>query len=790
MRTPCAIAAAARACHAAGLCVLPACAAKKYPALPEWEPYQGRPPTDIEVLGWFGSAPALCVVCGHVSGNLEMIDFDARAEKYATWAALVTERSPGLLGRLYLESTQSGGMHAAYRCEAPVDRNLRLCQRLVDAPSDADVEYRGKTYKPRRKRNGPGYEITVTLIETRGQGGLFLCAPSPGYTATQGSLAALPVITSAERGVLLNTAEELDELPHRPEPDPWPATAAVASGVPGGRPGDDFNARGDVGEVLRRHGWTLARRGPRNEYWVRPGKDRGHGATFNGACFYVFTSNAPPFEPDRGYSKFSVYAILEHDGNWSAAGKALHRMGYGKGWRQSPGGMSMDRTHSDVDVAEGAPEAGTANDAVPPPASPDPGPVPTHLLRVPGFVGDVIDYSMANAPYPEPVLAFCGALALQSTLAGRQVRDAQDNRTAIYLLGLANTGTGKDFPRKVNQKILMAAGMVGAFADAMASGEGLEDRLHSQPVMLFQTDELDGLVQAIGTSGAKRDPRFEGIMQTLMKFSTSANAVYPLRVKAGEAGVRTIDQPSLTLFGTAIPDMFYGALSPKMLANGFFARMLILEAGRRSEGQDCNVQDIPAAILKRAKWWAERGARQAGVGPRLVEATEIARAQLSGVRAVANAEYARAEAVSDQAGMALWARAYEKTRRLALIYACSVSHTKPSVTEDAVEWAWSLVRHQTGRMLYKAGMHVSSGDFEGKCKSVLRVLDEWGGTKENGGWMPFWKVSRKLPWTKDDHDRVREALLEQRRIEYTERATGGQPARLYRIAGVSGAASE
>ena len=47
------------------------------------------------------------------------------------------------------------------------------------------------------------------------------------------------------------------------------------------------------------------------------------------------------------------------------------------------------------------------------PASADPGPVPEELLRIPGFVSEVMDYCLATAPYPNRVMAFCGALALQ-----------------------------------------------------------------------------------------------------------------------------------------------------------------------------------------------------------------------------------------------------------------------------------------------------------------------------------------------------------------------------------------
>ena len=86
------------------------------------------------------------------------------------------------------------------------------------------------------------------------------------------------------------------------------------------------------------------------------------------------------------------------------------------------------------------------------PAMEDPGPLPDELLRVPGFVSEVMDYCLATAPYPNVVMAFCGALALQSVLAGRKVRDPGDNRTNLYLLGLAHSSAGKDRPRKRSEE--------------------------------------------------------------------------------------------------------------------------------------------------------------------------------------------------------------------------------------------------------------------------------------------------------------------------------------------------
>ncbi|WP_337746495.1 AAA family ATPase [Victivallis vadensis] len=45
--------------------------------------------------------------------------------------------------------------------------------------------------------------------------------------------------------------------------------------------------------------------------------------------FYVFSSNAAPFEANKAYSAFNVYAMLEHGGDFTQAAKTLLEHGYG-----------------------------------------------------------------------------------------------------------------------------------------------------------------------------------------------------------------------------------------------------------------------------------------------------------------------------------------------------------------------------------------------------------------------------------------------------------------------------
>ena len=143
---------------AAGLSVLPARKKEKCPAF-KWKEYQERLPTACEITAWFANNhDAVCIVCGKVSGNLEVIDFDNHGELFPKWKDAIPSN---LFSKLVIEQTPSGGYHVAYKCENEVSTNLKLVQGKRD-------------------------DKLVTLIETRGTGGLVLCSPTDGYIKKMG----------------------------------------------------------------------------------------------------------------------------------------------------------------------------------------------------------------------------------------------------------------------------------------------------------------------------------------------------------------------------------------------------------------------------------------------------------------------------------------------------------------------------------------------------------------------------------------------------------------------------
>ncbi|MFA5291920.1 MAG: bifunctional DNA primase/polymerase [Phycisphaerae bacterium] len=696
----------------AGLSVLPANVQLKFAALSQWKQYQQRLPYDTELQSWFSNGHSgVCIVAGKVSGNLEMIDFDLEGQAYPQWYDIVEKESPGLVDRLVIEKSQSGGRHVIYRCQSEVCGNTKLAQQKVILPTEDEVKICGKKYKPRKDKDGNWFVI-LTLIETRGEGGLFLCAPTPGYELIQNDFTNIPVISAEDRDILLEAALSLNEY----VPEPVQPTQPISAPSPAGnlRPGDDYNANGDLRDVLLQHGWQCYQ-GGENEHWCRPGKTSGTSATLKNRVFYVFSTNAHPFESEKAYSPFSVYTLLEHNGDYSKAAQALAAKGYGEKNIELPTDVDISALVKSLEKQDKQIQRFT-----------DPGPIPVELMRVPGFISRVIDFCMQISAYPNQPMAFCGGLAGQSYLCGRKVREKGDLRPNIYILALAGASTGKDHPRKINAHILNQIGEMNALGDKFASGEGLQDAMFQTPCMLFQNDEVDGMLLSLNKS---RDGHLESIMGTLLTMYTSSNSIYPMRRKAGKQQAGFINQPHLTFFGTATPKYYYSALSERMMTNGFIARMITIDVGKRSEGKDAGLIDsMPKEILEVAKWWKDfnpgkpNNLVDVNPVPAVVDYSKEAKRILDDFRVFADSEYAKAEENNDEVSKTVWGRANENARKLALIYSCSENHLSPLISAAAAKWSVALMAHQLRRMLYLADCYVAENDFHALCLKVKQKL--------------------------------------------------------------------
>ncbi len=325
-------------CAQSGLSVIPADIKTKIPSV-KWKPYQNEIASESVIRSWFNrNEAALGIVSGKISNGLEMLDFDNEGELLRAFAEKVEKIAPGLIGRLFWEDTQSGGNHCAYYCnELEIPSSLELAKKGVKVDGPGDHTFNGKSYKS--KRYGNKWHVILTLLETRGEGGYFITAPSKGYKQLyEVSLTQAPVISAEERQILIDVALSLNQWI---EPVTQHSTEKKFTERKG-LPGTDFNERGDVRAILRKNGWEdTGRTGDFNgipvEHWRRPGKKNSSSASLiDGKILHVFSSNTDTFKPWTSYGPFSLYALLEHNGDFTEAAKALAKDGYGEEKASAP----------------------------------------------------------------------------------------------------------------------------------------------------------------------------------------------------------------------------------------------------------------------------------------------------------------------------------------------------------------------------------------------------------------------------------------------------------------------
>lgn len=310
---------------ARNLAVIPVKPGSKAPAV-NWRNYQKSLPTTDELEAWFsnGTYQAMGIICGTVSDNLVMVEFEGDAVRDGIYDRVLEIAAAtnlgGIIDRIrygYEEETPSGGIH--------------WLLKLPTAPKGNEVLSKSTEKKP--------------LIETRGEGGFTVVSPSvlapgvshsalnkeaPGfYTLRSGSISTIARLNDEEYADLCNLLRSFDRSvkPKYEMPQEKP------NNTDGLSVGDDFNSSAHwMHDVLGPHGWEyLYRDASEIHYLRRPGKTEGISATINstGNNTLKVHSTSTPMPTDGTLHKFAAYAFLNHDGDFAAATKDLSEKGYG-----------------------------------------------------------------------------------------------------------------------------------------------------------------------------------------------------------------------------------------------------------------------------------------------------------------------------------------------------------------------------------------------------------------------------------------------------------------------------
>ena len=318
----------------------------KAPAV-AWNEFRSRYASAFEYQSWEDQYQGIALVCGAMSGNLEVLDIDEPSLVRPFIDALKSQDQT-LLDRLTMIRTPrrnlvgKGGCHLVYRCEEAVGGNSKL------AMSEPEPEFDGNGDPLINPNTGKQNMKPRTLIETRGEGGYVLTTGCSAECHETGNtydhvfgpaLTETSTLTAAEVGTIHLVARMFDRSVSEIHVDP------KIHGYEGGgeSPGDAYNSQATWAEILEPYGWVSCGESGGIKRWRRPGKATGISATTGvlskagNELLTVFSTNAYPFEGVGSsgrigvtYSKFGAYATLNHKSDYQAAAQSLVKLGFGK----------------------------------------------------------------------------------------------------------------------------------------------------------------------------------------------------------------------------------------------------------------------------------------------------------------------------------------------------------------------------------------------------------------------------------------------------------------------------
>lgn len=383
----------------------------------------------------------------------------------------------------------------------------------------------------------------------------------------------------------------------------------------------------------------------------------------------------------------------------------------------------------------GSASAGNAGNVLPPPK-----PLPLGWDQVGGVIGDMMALMAATAKRPQPVLALGASLCAVGALMGRKYRTESNIRSNLYVVGIAESGAGKNHSRVVINELFRRANLLQYLGgNKIASGSGLLTAIQRQPAILFQLDEFGMFLSA--AADRKRSPRYVCEVLDLMTelYTTSGTTYFGVEYASTQHNDahRAIHQPCACIYGTTTPLHFWQALQAANIADGSLARFLIMES--EDDFPDSNevfgVIDPPKSLIDRLILIHEGGGKLSGnltnigaidevlVEPRVVSMTPQARAAFRQLdqELVGQLRTSRGSGYSS-----ILARIEENATKLALIRAVSRDPVDPRIEEDDALWGIMLSRHCAELTIREATARVSENQVESQHKRAMQILRDAG----------------------------------------------------------------
>ena len=357
-----------------------------------------------------------------------------------------------------------------------------------------------------------------------------------------------------------------------------------------------------------------------------------------------------------------------------------------------------------------------------------------------GVLGLLVNHMLETATRPQPILAVGNALCALGALMGHRYRTETNLRSNLYIVGIADSGSGKNHSREVINKLFFEAKLAQYLGgNKIASGSGLLAALKRHPALLFQQDEFGMFFQAV--ADRRHGQRYLTEILDLMTELYTASGTMFLGTEYASVGVKTtrqdITQPCLCVYGTTTPHHFWSALQSTNVVDGSLARFLILptDDDYPEENENVGIQKSPASLLRALARVANGGIAGKGnlaglttdgttaVDPMVVPMEPSARVLFKNLKQTVTNRLRQARGTPFTS---LLSRIGENAAKVALIRGVSFNPTQPVIREQDAAWAIALVEISVATVIRMVEEHVADNIVEHNHKRVLGILRNAG----------------------------------------------------------------
>jgi len=383
---------------------------------------------------------------------------------------------------------------------------------------------------------------------------------------------------------------------------------------------------------------------------------------------------------------------------------------------------------------------------------------PEALLYPPGFLGDVVRWINSQNSRPSPILALPGALALLSVLLGSKWKDKTGQYANLYLVSVGGPGSGKAAPMRIVQDVLNECNATEMWTGKTTSDSAIASRMKTNPTQLFIWDEFGKFLQK--TKMTYGGGPLNSVQDAMLEL-WSPGKIWKQKTYSDSSHNKEIDNPFMSLLGATTPQTLWSGFDESNLVDGFSARLLVFIEPNYAPLVERERQPLPESILQPARWWLRFTENQGNMKDAFPGCRKIGEDKGAAEIFRRLARYVD-ENHKDEVACAQWARAPEKARRLAMLYACSADMESPNITCEAAHWGCSVVEIATTQFLKHARREIGGSDHA--AQRWRKILSFVAGETRQKRVVTKRQILRKFNMPLSEADKILSAMLEARQV--------------------------